>query len=131
MSARLSPNQALVLEALRRADGPRGAYQILEGLRGAGINAPVQVYRALEGLEKRGLAHRIETLNAYIACDHDHGNGPGAAPTVFAICEDCGAVAEFDWPDAADSLNVGAARAGFSPREMSIELKGRCRACRD
>lgn len=52
--ADLTRNQALVLEALERADGPLTAYAILDDVRGDGIRAPQQIYRALEKLLELG-----------------------------------------------------------------------------
>ena len=89
----LTRNQELVLGALAHATGPLSAYDILDRLRADGMRAPLQVYRALEKLTERGLAHRLESLNAFVCCaDADcHRSGSSA----FAICERCGKVEEF------------------------------------
>src|SRR5690606_26549261 len=50
--AELTKNQALVLNALSRAEGPLSAYTILDRLRDDGFRAPLQVYRALEKLQE-------------------------------------------------------------------------------
>jgi len=44
------------------------------------------VYRALDFLVRLGLAHRIESQNAFVACDV----GACARSTIFLICERCG-----------------------------------------
>ncbi len=70
---KLTRNQQLVLDRLAASPAALTAYDLLDQLRPAGLRAPVQVYRALETLGQRGLIHRIESLNAYVACcGHEH-----------------------------------------------------------
>jgi len=64
----LTRNQELVLGTLAHAHAPLSAYDILDRLRPDGLRAPLQVYRALEKLTERGLAHRLESLNAFVCC---------------------------------------------------------------
>ena len=54
----------------------------------AGLRAPLQVYRALDKLVETGLVHRLESLNAFVACAHKHCHDDCAS--AFAICEKCG-----------------------------------------
>src|SRR5690606_5865135 len=61
----LTRNQELVLGALNGSGGRLSAYDILDRVRGKGIRAPLQVYRALDKLVERGLAHRLESLSAF------------------------------------------------------------------
>ena len=42
----LTRNQTLVLGKLSKADQPMSAYTLLDELRGDGLKAPLQVYRA-------------------------------------------------------------------------------------
>src|SRR5262245_48967355 len=88
----LTRNQTQVLERLEAATSPLSAYTLLDQLRDRGFRAPLQVYRALDALIKGGLVHRLESLNAFVACSepHDHGHGM----TAFAICDRCGQVDE-------------------------------------
>src|SRR5690606_9624291 len=73
----LTRNQTLVLDALEKADAPLSAYTILDRLRGDGLRAPLQVYRALEKLLSAGLVHRLESLNAFVACARPHCHAHG------------------------------------------------------
>lgn len=125
-AARLTRNQTLVLEALEGAEGPLSAYAILDLLRGEGLRAPLQVYRALEKLVEQGRAHRLESLNAWVACSHRHRPG-GLA--VFAICSDCGDVAEFQDAAVKDLLETRATGLSFRMDHTTIELHGKCSAC--
>ena len=122
----LPKNARMVLEDLSRADGPATAYEILERLRPQGIAAPPTVYRALNQLMERGVVHRLESLNAFVACAHPrHGEG-----TAFAICHDCGSVEEFVDEDVNSALGALAGRKGFELDHATIELSVLCAACR-
>ena len=125
--ATLTRNQALVLNALTVADGPLSAYAILERLRDQGLRAPLQVYRALGKLLDLGVVHRLESLNAFVACRCPDCDSHQVA--AFAICENCGGVAEFADSRIADSLYRRVRADGFRPSRTVIELRGRCAAC--
>lgn len=125
---KLTRNQQLVLERLQASGKAMTAYELLDALRGEGLRAPVQVYRALETLGQRELVHRIESLNAFVACcHHDHAHDADAAAG-FAICDDCGEVAEFSLP-AEERLAAEVGRNGFETRRVTVELHGRCAHC--
>jgi Fur family transcriptional regulator, zinc uptake regulator len=115
----------IIVEALRGAGRPVSAYELIEQVRGHGVTAPPTVYRALQRLIEDGLAHRLESLNAFVACNHPHH--PGKA--VFAICDACGAVTEFDSASAIKTLQTWAKRNTFQVRSMTLELRGRCANC--
>ncbi|MEL7543823.1 MAG: Fur family transcriptional regulator [Pseudomonadota bacterium] len=123
----LTKNQSLVYGALDRADGPLTAYTILDQLRDEGLRAPPQVYRSLERLINLGMVHRLETLNAFVACRHpsceDH------AHAVFMICEACDHVAEIGDSPLTKSLNRVARGYDFQLSKAVVELHGTCAAC--
>jgi Fur family transcriptional regulator, zinc uptake regulator len=126
----LTKNQALVLGALKAATLPRSAYDILDDLRGDGFRAPLQVYRALEKLIEFGLVHRLESLNAFVACadPHDHAAHEHGI-TAFAICEDCGTVTEFHDHGIEGRLQAWQSAEHFKPEKTTIEIRGHCKAC--
>jgi Fur family zinc uptake transcriptional regulator len=129
-SGELTRNQSLVLGVLKQAAAPRSAYDILDGLRGEGMRAPLQVYRALDKLMEMGLVHRLESLNAFVACSDPHDHGTHAhGVTAFAICEDCGAVAEFHDDTIETRLAAWQKSEHFKPEKTTIEIRGHCRAC--
>lgn len=125
---KLTKNQKLVLDALSVAEGPLSAYTILDRLRGDGFRAPLQVYRALDKLVVFGLVHRLESLNAFVACSRPHEEDHGV--TAFAICESCGRVAEFRDSMIESRLEGWAEHQGFAPVKTTIELRGACGRCR-
>lgn len=66
---RLTPARQRTLEILLESHVALGAYQVLEKLAASGFGEkPPQVYRALGFLIQQGFVHKIERLNAYIAC---------------------------------------------------------------
>jgi len=125
---RLTPMRRLVLEALLASHRPLGAYEIIEQLADRGPPAPITVYRALDFLRDNGLVHRIESRNAFVACVHNHA---GHDPTVFLICERCGAVGEAPGGAVAEALKASARAAGFVPKSPVIEIAGVCSHCRE
>ena len=80
----LTRNQNLVLGALTQATGPLSAYGILDQVRSDGIKAPLQIYRALDKLVEKGLAHRLESLNASLPAPMRMSTTPGLPPSLSA-----------------------------------------------
>ena len=118
-------NREVILAALKKARRPMGAYDLIEEIRGLVTLAPQSVYRALSGLIEDGLAHRLESMNAYVACTHGAHQGTPS----FAVCESCGCVVEFDGRGVADTLRSCAGANGFSVRRTTLEVQGLCAAC--
>ncbi|MFT3801769.1 MAG: Fur family transcriptional regulator [Burkholderiaceae bacterium] len=125
----LTRHQTLVLDALAREENPASAYALLDQLRGDGMRAPQQIYRALDKLIEYGLVHRVETLNSFVACAHPHDHGHGLV--AFAICDQCGHVDEF--PDAAIErrLKSWSRDHAFRISAATVELRGTCAQCED
>ena len=124
----LSPKHRLILETLRAASRPMTAYELIDALRLAEPCAPPTVYRGLNRLIADGLAHRLETLNAFIACNHAHSfdNVP-----MFEICDICGGAAEFVDGELEKYLFRHTSGHGFMASRTAIEIRGTCDQCRD
>lgn len=115
-----------VLEILLARHRALGAYDILDILRREGLGSqPPAVYRALDFLVTHGFAHRIERLNAFVACAHI---GETHAPA-FLICRNCDAVAEAEADPARGRLSRTARNAGFRIEQMVMEAEGLCPNC--
>lgn len=121
----LTPLRRRVLELLLDQPGPAKAYDLLPLLDSEKQAKPPTIYRALDFLVRHGLAHRIESLNAFVACDV----GACERSTIFLICEKCGGAEEFDAGHALVDLKDAAKKDGFSIRRTMIEAKGVCSAC--
>ena len=130
-------NERVVLDALVATGRTMSAYDILDAVRGSGLRAPAQIYRALDKLCQRHLVHRIESMNGFVACAHDHddteavesGHAAGHEAVGFCICEDCGEVAELSLDDRLEQIEALTGPTGFRPRELTLEIKGHCKAC--
>lgn len=125
---KLTKNQQCVFSKLENAKAPLSAYTLLDELRDEGFRAPLQVYRALEKLMEFGIVHRVETLNAFIACNDT--NCENSQTIAFTICNTCGDVTEL--VDAALSLSLKklAKAQGFEAQQSTIELRGCCKVCK-
>jgi len=126
-TSELTKNQALVMGALSQSESPLSAYTILDQLRDDGFRAPLQVYRALDKLVEFGLVHRLESLNAFVACRHPGCDGHQTI--AFMICETCGLVNEISDTSLAERLKQLASKAGFVPKKSTVELRGICGSC--
>jgi Fur family transcriptional regulator, zinc uptake regulator len=117
-----------VLEILLHEHRALGAYDILAILAGEGLGSqPPVAYRALDFLVSNGFAHKIEKLNAYIACSlpgQDHS-------PVFMICRGCQTVVEAQTILPAGQLAQVARAAGFDIERAVIEAEGICPGCRE
>lgn len=123
---RFTPVRRKVLELLLREHRAIGAYALLDLLRDAGFpSQPPVAYRALDFLSEHGFAHKIERLNAFVACAH-----PGASHTpAFMICRKCDAIAEARSTPAKGTLGAAARAAGFQIERTVVEAEGICPAC--
>lgn len=118
--------RARVLEILLTRHQAMGAYEILDILREDGIGSqPPVVYRALDFLTQHGFVHKIERLNAFIACAH-----PGAEHVpAFLICRSCNSVAEAHAELEKGRLGEAARSAGFTIERTVVEAEGLCPNC--
>lgn len=121
---RLTPVRRRTLEILLEAHEALGAYDVLARLSAEDLGSkPPVVYRALAFLVEQGFAHRIERLNAFVACAH-----PGAEhEPAFMICRGCGTVAEAHLKSAA--LGQTAKDSGFIIEQTVVEAEGLCPDC--
>lgn len=125
---RLTPVRRRVLEILLESHRAHGAYDVLERLAEDGAKpAPPVAYRALQFLSEHGFVHRIERLNAYIACNHLHdGHSPA-----FMICRSCDRVEESHADIAGATLGNAALASGFKIERTVVEAEGLCPDCQN
>lgn len=122
----LTPVRRRVLEILLESHVAMGAYDVLARLDAEGLGSkPPVAYRALAFLVEQGFVHRIERLNAFVACNH-----PGAShDPAFMICRSCHKVAEADAGNTV--LNSPATQSGFTIEQTVIEAEGLCPSCKE
>lgn len=121
---RWTPLRQRALELLLEADGPVKAYDLIANFKADAATAPPTVYRALDALVELRLAHRIPSINAYVAC---HGEDDGHVAS-FLICDCCGAVEEIEAPTG-ELLSAIAAQSAFQAASLTVEAHGRCKTC--
>lgn len=123
---RLTPLRRRVLELVQSRTEAVKAYDLLAELSTEDhVAKPPTVYRALEFLLGQGLVHRVDSLNAFVGCNHP--DTPHAAHLL--LCTHCGRVQELhsDAVDAAIAAAVG--ETGFIPRHARLEVQGLCARC--
>tara|TARA_B100000315_G_scaffold185515_1_gene174649 strand:- start:420 stop:920 length:501 start_codon:yes stop_codon:yes gene_type:complete len=127
-SLKLTPARETVLNILLESHAALGAYTILEKLARAGFRAqPPVAYRALDFLVENGFAHRIEKLNAFVACSRpEQGHDPA-----FMICSHCRLVAETSTTPGRGVLGRTAQAIGFEIERTVVEVEGICAGCLD
>ncbi len=123
---RLTQQRKAVLQLLCASDKPLSAYELLDRMRGLIKNpAPPTVYRALDFLLEQGLAHKLESLHAYVSCTHpEHSHA-----SQFLICDDCGEVAEIEDPGVTKNLKALGETIGFRTKRPVVEVLGTCGQC--
>lgn len=125
-SIKFTPIRRKVLEILLQEHRAIGAYAILEHLREAGFSyQPPVAYRALDFLVAHGFAHKVEKLNAFIACTHP---GSDHSPA-FMICRNCDTVAETETKKSGFDLSKIEKFSGFKIEQTVIEAEGLCNSC--
>lgn len=126
---RLTAIRARVLSLVAAAGKPIKAYDLLEQVRdgeGAGAAAPPTVYRALDFLLANGFIHKLESINAFVACHHPN-SAQHSVP--FLICDRCHSAMELEDASIVDSLDAAARGLGFAPQAQTLEVHGLCAKC--
>ncbi len=123
-----SPTSHKIYKTLQAAARPLSAYELLDLLRKEGVRSPPTVYRALEKLQNEGLVHRVESLNAFVACSHQCENHHGQM-SPFAICTQCGDVRELCEPALTRALKKLGASFLAEVDHKIFEVSGVCHAC--
>ena len=123
-----SKNQRIVLDIVEKAKGPLKAYSILFNVQKKGINAPQQIYRALDKLIEAGKIHKIESKNAFVACKNS--NCEVSKATAFSICENCEIVDEISDIKLSKYLSKFNNKKGMKFNRFNLEFFGLCKKCK-
>ena len=124
----LTKNQQIVLNLVEKSTQPLKAYSILFNVQKKGIKAPLQVYRALDRLVEIGKIHKIESRNAFIACQDSSCQVSKA--TAFSICQSCEKVTEINNSKLSNYLNNFKDNSGMKYSKYNLEFFGLCKKCR-
>ena len=123
----LSKNQQIIFDIIDKSPEPMKAYSILFNVQKKGIKAPLQVYRALDKLVEIGKIHKIESRNAFIACQNSICQVSKA--TAFSICESCEKVTEINNSSLSKYLSKFKDKAGMKYSKYNLEFFGLCKKC--
>ena len=124
----LSKNQKIVLDFIQKNKKPVKAYSILSNVQKKGINAPPQVYRALDKLIEVGKIHKVESQNSFVACNISDCETPHA--TAFSICDSCEVVSEINDPKLFKYLLDFKDTNGIKFEGYNLEFFGTCKTCK-
>jgi Fur family zinc uptake transcriptional regulator len=124
----LSKNQQIILDFIDKSSEPLKAYSILFNVQKKGIKAPLQVYRALDKLVEIGKIHKIESRNAFIACQNSSCQISNA--TAFSICESCEKVSEISNSNLLKYLSNFKDDSGMKYSKYNLEFFGLCKKCK-
>ena len=116
----LSKNQQIIFDLIDRSPEPLKAYTILYNVQKKGINAPPQVYRALDKLVEIGKIHKIESKNAFVACKNSDCEISKA--TAFSICESCEVVDEISDVKLSKYLSSFNHKKGMKFKRFNLEF---------
>ena len=124
----LSKNQQIIFDIIHNSSEPLKAYSILFNVQKKGIKAPLQVYRALDKLVEIGKIHKIESRNAFIACQNSSCQITKA--TAFSICENCERVSEISSSKLSKYLSNFTDKSGMKYNKYNLEFFGLCKKCK-
>ena len=123
----LSKNQQIIFDIIDKSSEPLKAYAILFNVQKKGIKAPLQVYRALDKLVEIGKIHKIESRNAFIACQNSSCQISKA--TAFSICEVCEKISEISNSKLSKYLTNFSDNTGMKYSKYNLEFFGLCKKC--
>ncbi|GIS76768.1 MAG: transcriptional repressor [Candidatus Pelagibacterales bacterium] len=124
----LSKNQQIIFDLIDKSPEPLKGYTILYNVQKKGINAPPQVYRALDKLVEIGKIHKIESKNAFVACKNSDCEISKA--TAFSICESCEVVDEISDVKLSKYLSSFNHKKGMKFKRFNLEFFGLCKKCK-
>lgn len=125
--ARFTALREQVFTLLAKHHGAVGAYDLLSELQTVDPSAkPATIYRALDFLNQQGFVHKIESINAFVMCDHfsecNH-------PVQLLICDECGNVEEIQSENLDLAIRSMADASGFKISSQVVEAHGHCAKC--
>ena len=123
---RYTPPRHMTLETIAASPRPVGAYDVMEEMgKITDKPKPTTVYRAINFLQQHGFIHKIESLNAFVACHAGHTH----EGSQFMVCNDCGIVEEVHLCHLPKDLKNEVDYTGFKMAHWNTEIHGTCQSC--
>ena len=115
-----------ILKLIWKNHKPSKAYDLLAEISKMDYSAkPPTVYRALDFLRANGFIHKINTLNAYVACTHTLKHNQ----CYFIICDKCDQVQECCDDAITETIERTLSSNRFSHKDIALEISGSCDDC--
>ena len=92
------------------------------------VLTPLLRSTALDKLVDMGKIHKIESKNAFVACQNSNCKVSKAA--AFSICESCEEVTEIDNSKISKYLSSFADKIGMKYKKYNLEFFGLCKKCK-
>lgn len=127
MQERLTPARLAAYAEVVSCGQPLSAYELIARLekREDRKIAPLTVYRHLEFLMRVGLVHRLESKQAYLACEHpEHEH-----ESQYLLCSSCGRADELESKKLGQLLDKLMDKRGFQAVNSVVEVTGLCSDC--
>lgn len=121
-----------VLDIALNECGVIKAYHVLAQMQAASERtiAPPTVYRSLDFWAQVGVLHKVDAVNGYIVCRHQHQHDDSHEQSPFVlVCKKCGAVFEPDFTGLSQSLAEACAAANFHSDGEAVVVTGECAFC--
>jgi Fur family transcriptional regulator, zinc uptake regulator len=122
-----TPMRASVYKAVAKLDKPGSAYEIAEKVSNALRRriAANTVYRILDLFVTHRLVGRVESRNAYLACEHPLD----PCDCMYLVCQDCGKTQVIESASLGKQMRDAAIAAGYSNPDPVLEVKVHCTQC--
>ncbi len=125
-SLNLTPIRKKVLEIVASNHKPARAYDLLAKLKEGGFSdKPPTVYRALDFLIEHKMVHKLNTINAYVACF----NNETEEVSCFLICEKCQDIEEFQDEGIIKAIANISKSKNIDVRNINLEISFKCDQC--
>ena len=128
---RLTTKRKRALALLLESQSPISAYELIDlyYARFSESLTAMSAYRMLNFLVKETLAHRLNSVNKYTACEHINCSHAHDLPQ-FLICDNCQSVSEVGiQKHTLDQIRADILKTGFSIENQQFELHGLCSKC--
>ena len=128
---KLTVKRKRALSLLLDAPNPISAYELIDAYKSQYQESltAMSAYRMLNFLVDEMLAHKLQSVNKYTACEHINCSHAHELPQ-FLICDNCQSVSEAGIKkDTLKKLKSDVVETGFTLNNQQLELHGICNNC--
>ena len=123
---RLTPQRAVVLDAIYHSDGHQSADQVFEHVRARLPNVDLStIYRTLQFLRQNGLIGELRLEGEPVR----HEAVRGGEEHHHAVCTGCGRLLHLEQEDLETVADLLLAKYGFHANLVHVNIPGLCAGC--